>query len=144
LVLGGKEDPYYPEIRQTWEALGLDRDIVRPGFISEEELPLFYNSADLFVIPSFYEGFGLIGLEAMACGCPVAAANTTSLPEVLGQAAVYFDPNDPEEMAVVIKEVLVNKERQEEMKKLGLEQIKKYSWRECAEKTLAIYGLSSP
>ncbi|MFH1225998.1 MAG: glycosyltransferase family 1 protein [bacterium] len=139
LVLGGKEDPYYPEIRQTWESLGLDKDIIRPGFISEEELPFFYNSAELFVIPSFYEGFGLIGLEAMACGCPVVASNTTSLPEVLGEAARYFDPNNPEEMAGVMKEVLIDKEKQDEMIKRGFEQVKKYSWRECAKKTLTIY-----
>lgn len=139
LVLGGKEDHYYPEIRQTWESLGLDKDILRPGFITEEELPLFYNAADLFVIPSFYEGFGLIGLEAMACGTPVAAANTTSLPEVLGEAAYYFDPHNPEEMAGVIKEVLTNQEEKIKMAQAGMEQIKKYSWRACAEKTLEVY-----
>lgn len=139
LVIGGKEDPYYPEIRQTWESLGLDKDIIRPGFITEEELPLFYNAADLFVIPSFYEGFGLIGLEAMACGLPVAASRTTSLPEVLGEAARYFDPQNPEEMAGVIKEILTNQEEKIKMVQAGMEQIKKYSWEKCAEKTLEVY-----
>lgn len=139
LVLGGKEDPYYPEIRQTWQNLGLEHDIIRPGFIKEEDLPFFYNAADLFVIPSFYEGFGLIGLEAMACGTPVVASDITSLPEILGQAAKYFDPQDPESMARVIRQVLVNHGEREEMKKLGLEQIKKYSWRRCAQMTLEVY-----
>ncbi|MFH1173247.1 MAG: glycosyltransferase family 1 protein [bacterium] len=139
LVLGGKEDPYYPEIRQTWESLGLQHDIIRPSFIQEEDLPYFYNAADLFVIPSFYEGFGLIGLEAMACGTPVTASDITSLPEVLGSAARYFDPQDPESMARVMRGVLTNENERAEMKKQGLEQIKKYSWLRCAEQTLAVY-----
>jgi glycosyltransferase involved in cell wall biosynthesis len=138
LVLGGKEDPYYPEVKRTWEELGLENEIIRTGFIDQKELALFYNVAEIFVIPSFYEGFGLIGLEAMACGTPVASSNTTSLPEVLGDAAIYFDPKNPEEMAEKIKLVLMNKKLYNELVKKGFEQVKKYSWEKMGEKTIRI------
>jgi len=139
LVLGGKEDPYYPEVRKTWENLGLEKDIIRTGFIDQEELPLFYNAAEIFVIPSFYEGFGLIGLEAMACGTPVVSSNKTSLPEVLGNAAIYFNPDNPEEIAEKIKLVSTNKKLYNELVEKGLKQIEKYSWERMGKETLEIY-----
>ena len=139
LVLGGKEDPYYPEVRRTWEKLGLKKEIIRAGFIDQKELPLFYNAAEIFVIPSFYEGFGLIGLEAMACGTPVVSSNKTSLPEVLGNAAIYFDPNSPEEMAEKMKLVLTDKKLYNELRENGFKQIKKYSWEKMGKETISIY-----
>ena len=140
LVLGGKEDPYYPEVRKTWEKLGLEKKIIRTGFIKQEELPLFYNAAEIFVIPSFYEGFGLIGLEAMACGTPVVSSNKTSLPEVLGDAAIYFNPNNPEEMAEKMKLVLTDKKLYNELREKGFRQIRKYSWERMGRETMEIYG----
>ena len=140
LVLGGKEDPYYPEVRKTWEKLRLEKDIIRTGFIDQKDLPLFYNAAELFVIPSFYEGFGLIGLESMACGTPVISSNITSLPEILGDAAIYFNPNNPEEMAEKMKLVLTDKKLYNEMREKGSKQIKKYSWEKMGEETMEIYG----
>ncbi len=139
LVLGGKEDPYYPEVRKTWEKLGLKKEIIRTGFIKQEELPLFYNAAKLFIIPSFYEGFGLIGLEAMACGTPVVSSNKTSLPEVLGDAAIYFNPNNPEEMAEKMKLVLTDKKLYNELREKGFKQIRKYSWKRMGKETMMIY-----
>ena len=139
LVLGGQEDVYYPKIKQTIATSEFNKDIIIPGFISEEELVLFYNAAELFVIPSFYEGFGLIGLEAMACGLPVISSNTTSLPEILGQAAIYFDPYNIENMAETIQSVVKNPELKNQLRQKGLEQVKKYSWQDCAQKTLKIY-----
>ncbi|MCK5332350.1 glycosyltransferase family 4 protein [Candidatus Parcubacteria bacterium] len=139
LVLGGKEDPYYPEVRETWEDLRLGDDIIRPGFIDQEDIPLFYNFAKAFVIPSFYEGFGLIGLEAMACGTPVASSNTTSLPEVLGEAAVYFDPKNSEEMAEKIRLVLTNEKLYNELREKGFKQLKKYNWEKMVIETMEIY-----
>lgn len=140
LVLGGKEDPYYPEVREAWEKLGIGGDIIRTGFINQEDLPLFYNAAKVFVIPSFYEGFGLIGLEAMACGTPVVSSNKTSLPEVLGDAAIYFNPNNPEEMAEKMRLVLMDKKLYNEMREKGFRQIRKYSWEKMGEETMEIYG----
>jgi glycosyltransferase involved in cell wall biosynthesis len=139
LVLGGKEDSYYPEARKTWEKLGLEKDVIRTGFINQKELPLFYNAAAIFVIPSFYEGFGLIGLEAMACGTPVVSSNTTSLPEILGQAAVYFNPENCEEMAEKIKLVLNDEKLYNELREKGFQQIEKYSWEKMGKETLEIY-----
>ena len=140
LALGGKEDLYYPEVRKTWGELGLENEIIRTGFIDQKELALFYNAAEIFVIPSFYEGFGLIGLEAMACGTPVVSSNTASLPEVLGNAAIYFDPKNPEEMAKKIKLVLTDKKLYNELVEKGFKQIKKYSWRKMGEETRGMYG----
>lgn len=139
LVLGGKEDSYYPEIKEMIGELGLKSDIITPGFIPDSEMALFYNSCAIFVIPSFYEGFGLAGLEAFACGAPVVSSNITSLPEVLGEAALYFDPHSAQEMAERMAEALENKETRERMIKKGFEQIKKYSWRRMAEETRQIY-----
>ena len=139
LVLGGKEDPYYPEVRETWEKLGLGSEIIRTGFIDQEDLPLFYNAAKLFIIPSFYEGFGLIGLESMACGTPVVSSDRTSLPEVLGDAAIYFDPKDSEEIAKKIKLVLTDEKLYNELKKKGFKQVEKYSWRKMGKETMGVY-----
>ena len=139
LVLGGKEDPYYPEVRKTWEELGLGDDIIRTGFINQKDIPLFYNVAKAFVIPSFYEGFGLIGLEAMACGTPVISSNTTSLPEVLGDAAVYFDPKNPEEMAEKIRLVLTDEKLYNKLRKKGFQHLEKYDWGKMGIETMGIY-----
>jgi glycosyltransferase involved in cell wall biosynthesis len=139
LVLGGKEDPYYPEVRRTWEELGLQKDIIPVGFIDQAELPAFYNAADAFVIPSFYEGFGLIGLEAMSCGTPVISSDRTSLPEILGDAAVYFDPDKPEEMAEKIHLVMSDKKLYNGLREKGFEQAKRYSWDRMGEETMNIY-----
>lgn len=139
LVLGGNEDPYYPEVRSAWEKLGVSENIKRVGFIPQAELPLFYNAADLFVIPSFYEGFGLIGLEAFASGAPVVSSKRTSLPEILGNAALYFNPDDPEEMARTMKLVLEDKKLYNDLIARGKERVKLFSWEKMAKETLEIY-----
>jgi glycosyltransferase involved in cell wall biosynthesis len=139
LVLGGKEDPYYPEVRKTWQELELGQEIIPVGFIDQKELPIFYNAAYAFIIPSFYEGFGLIGLEAMNCRTPVISSNSTSLPEILGDAAIYFDPNKPEEIAEKIHLVFRDKVLYNKLKIKGFEQAKKYSWDEMNKKTSELY-----
>lgn len=139
LVLGGREDPYYPQVRRTWEELGLGAHIRPVGFIPQAELPLFYNAAAVFVIPSFYEGFGLIGLEAMACGTPVVSSDRTSLPEILGDAALYFDPDRPEDMAAKLAMVLNEKKLYNELRNKGLLQIKKYRWEKMGEMIFDLY-----
>ena len=139
LVLGGKEDPYYPEVRRAWEESGLGDHIIPVGFIDQAELTLFYNAASAFIVPSLYEGFGLIGLEAMSCGTPVVSSNRTSLPEILGDAAVYFDPEDPEDMAEKISMVINEKKLYNELREKGLLQIKKYSWNRMGEKIFDLY-----
>lgn len=139
LVLGGKEDPFYPEVKKTIRSLNLENDIICPGFIPAGELCQFYNICSLFVIPSFYEGFGLVGLEAFASGAPVVASRITSLPEVLGESALYFDPNDHQEMAEAMKKVLTDSDLREKMIKSGHRRLEDFSWRRMAEETYKIY-----
>lgn len=93
----------------------------------------------MFVIPSFYEGFGLIGLESFASGTPVVSSNRTSLPEILGDAAIYFNPDDHREMAEKMRLVLTDKKLYNELIQKGFEQVKKYSWKRMGIETLAIY-----
>lgn len=142
LVLGGQADPNYPNIQKKIKSSPYKNDIITPGFISDHDLPAFYQAADLVAIPSFYEGFGLIGLEAMACGTPVVSSNVTSLPEIYGDATLYFDPKNIEQMAQVISSVLINPELKAQLIAKGYQQIKKYSWSLCAQNTLNIYKQS--
>lgn len=139
LVLGGKEDPFYPEVKKTIRELNLEDDVVCPGFIPADELCQFYNSCSLFVIPSFYEGFGLVGLEAFACGAPVISSRVASLPEVLGSSALYFDPRNHREMADIMKLVLSDSGLRDKMIKSGLAEADKFSWRRMSEETHKIY-----
>ena len=106
------------------------------GFVSADELVDLYRTASALVFPSLYEGFGQPPLEAMACGCPVAAANTTSLPEVCGDAAAYFDPTSLDEMTEAIEEVL---DRPNAYVERGLERARLFTWDECARRHDAVY-----
>lgn len=139
LVLGGKEEPQYPETRTLWQQLKLDDDIISVGFIPQNELPIFYNAAYAFIVPSFYEGFGLIGLEAIKCGTPVLSSNATSLPEILGPAALYFNPYDPNDIAQKINLVFQDKKLYNELKVQGFKQIQKYSWKLMSQQTAQLY-----
>ena len=139
LVIAGQADPAYPNIQKTIDDSSFKNDIITPGFVADDDLPFLYNGAALFVLPSFYEGFGLIGLEAMACGLPVVSANSTCLPEIYSEAATYFNPKNVKEMAEKITETLKNFALQAELKNKGFEQIKKYSWEKTASQTLQIY-----
>ena len=120
--------------------LNLQNDIVFINFVPEEELPLFYNVADLFVFPSYYEGFGLPPLEAMACGCPVITTNKSSIPEIVGDAAIKLDdPFDVELLSKTMEEVLTNEGLKKDMIKEGLKQAKKFSWEKYADDVYEIY-----
>lgn len=113
-------------------------------WVSDEELPLLYSSADVLLYPSFYEGFGLPILEAFACGVPVITSNVSSMPEVGGEAAIYVDPQKPAEIEEKLKEVLGDKSVRENLIKKGFEQVKKFSWQKCAEQTADVYRKLSP
>jgi glycosyltransferase involved in cell wall biosynthesis len=139
LVLGGQADDRYPEILEEIKKSKNQADIIRPGFIPEHELPAFYSAAELFVLPSFCEGFGLVAIESLACGTPVAASNTTSVPEIIQDAGLYFNPNESEEIAKCINKALTDKELYEALKSRGFSQIQRYSWQNCAKDTLLIY-----
>lgn len=107
------------------------------GYVPQKDMPALYKGASLFVYPSLYEGFGLPVLEAMSVGCPVATSNVSSMPEVGGDAAAYFDPLDIDDMAEKISLALKNAN---EMKKKSLVQSKKFSWEKTANEILNIYG----
>ncbi|MBI5077013.1 glycosyltransferase family 4 protein [Candidatus Falkowbacteria bacterium] len=140
LVLAGREDLHYTNVRAEINASPYKNDIITTGYVSNDELPILYNAADAFVLPSFIEGFGLIAIEAQACGCPVISTNTTSMPEVLGDSALFFNPSDCAEMADKIFQVLTDKELKQNIIEKGLKNAKRFNWRLCAEQTLEIYN----
>jgi len=138
LVLVGAKGWKYEEIFSLKETVGCN-DIIFTGFVQEEDLPGIYNLADVFVYPSLYEGFGLPVLEAMACGTPVITSNTSSLPEVVGDAGILVDPSNIEELTDAIFRVISNLSLKEEMRKKATEQAKKFSIEKMAKETISIY-----
>ncbi len=145
LVLIGKEDYFYNRVHDQarslnlWQKENINSPVVFPGYVSDAQLEVLYSEASAYVFPSLYEGFGLPPLEAMAKGCPVISSNRTSLPEILGSAALYFDPQNEADILNAILKILNEKELRAEMVAKGLEQVKKYSWWECANQTLEVY-----
>jgi glycosyltransferase involved in cell wall biosynthesis len=125
LILVGQAFNNQSLVEQEKE-LGIAQDVLHTGFVELEELVDFYNLVDLFVFPSLYEGFGIPLLEAMACGTPVAASNASSIPEVAGEAAVYFDPYDVDDMAGCIKGVMADDELRDRLIQSGYEREKIY------------------
>jgi glycosyltransferase involved in cell wall biosynthesis len=114
-------------------------DVVFTGFVPDEDLVTLYNLCTLFIFPSLYEGFGLPPLEAMACGAPVIASNSSSLPEVIGWEKALFDPQRPEAIAEKIHEALTDEAFRDGLRKHGLEQAKRFSWEESARRALAAF-----
>ncbi|MFZ1752208.1 MAG: glycosyltransferase family 1 protein [Caldilineaceae bacterium] len=141
LVLAGKQGWLYEQVYESVEKLGLQDSTFFVGRVSDEELRQLYVGARCHVHPAFYEGFGLPPLEAMACGTPTVVSNTSSLPEVVGDAALMFDPNDWEEMAVAIRRLLVDDELHREMRQKGLQRADVFSWSRAAAETLGVYQM---
>ena len=113
----------------------IDSRIIFLGYVSDVQLRALYENATCFIYPSFYEGFGLPPLEAMACGCPVIVSNTSSLPEVCGDAALYCDPSDPIGLAEKITVLINDDTLRDEMRQKGFEHVKQFSWDKCARET---------
>jgi glycosyltransferase involved in cell wall biosynthesis len=139
LVVAGAWDPRYPQSRQRAEALGLGDTIHFLGPVPEDDLPALYAGALAFVFPSLYEGFGLPVLEAMACGTPVACSNTSSLPEIVGDAALTFDPTSADAIAGALTCLLADADLRADRRKRGLRQAATFSWERTAQQTLALY-----
>ena len=119
--------------------LNLQEDVIFLGYLPDDELTLWYNAADLLVYPCLYAGFGLPPLEAMACGTPVITSNTTSLPEVVGDAGIMVNPTDSDSIADKIHEILTNSDLMESLVKKGLKRAEMFSWDQSAQKTLDVY-----
>jgi glycosyltransferase involved in cell wall biosynthesis len=128
-----------PGMAEQIKASGINSQVRFLEGVSDEELVLLYNAASLFVFPSLYEGFGLPPLEAMACGTPVVAANNSSIPEIVGDAALLFDAKDTEAMACVIAQVLADGALQAGLIEKGLKRAASFSWAKCARETVAVY-----
>jgi glycosyltransferase involved in cell wall biosynthesis len=141
LVVAGGKGWYYSKIFELVESLNLTESIRFPGYISQEELPLWYNAASLFVYPSHFEGFGLPVLEAMACGIPVITSTVSSLPEVAGRdgAAWLVSPTDDEALAQAMAKLMANADLRASMSERGLAQAAKFRWEKTARETVAIY-----
>jgi glycosyltransferase involved in cell wall biosynthesis len=140
LVIAGAKGWLYENILARVEELGLSGDVMLPGYVPGSELPLWYNAAECFVYPSTYEGFGLPVLEAMACGTPVVTSNSSSLPEVVGQAGYTVSPDNVEELAETLIQVLGDGELRARLRQQGLARAALFSWDKAARETIAVYN----
>ncbi len=143
LVIVGKKGWYFKEIEQYMEStvnLRLENKIIFTGYVSEHELKYFYRSALMFVYPTLYEGFGLPPLQAMACSTPVITSNVSSLPEVVGNAAIKINPHDLDELKNSIKWLYTDVEKRGELIKKGLENSNKFSLEKVALNVLSVYN----
>ncbi|QQG40432.1 MAG: glycosyltransferase family 4 protein [Candidatus Levyibacteriota bacterium] len=138
LVIVGKKGWMYEDILQAPKKYNVENRVKFLEFVSNEELQEFYKHAVCFILPSLYEGFGLPILEAMQYGCPVITSNVSSLPEAGGEAAIYVNPEDVDDMAKKIEMVISNKKIQEELREKGYKQAKKFSWERAAKETLKV------
>jgi len=139
LVIAGAWDGRYPEARQRAAALSLEGQVRWLGPVPETDLPALYSGSLLFVFPSLYEGFGLPVLEAMACGTPVVCSNSSSLPEVAGDAALLVDPMNTEELVTAVRTALENESLRQDMTEKGLKRAQGFSWLQTAQRTLEVY-----
>jgi glycosyltransferase involved in cell wall biosynthesis len=141
LVVGGKRQWQTTEMDQTFRRLRLHDVVHFTGYVDEFDLPALYSAATAFVFPSLYEGFGLPPLEAMACGTPVITSTVSSLPEVVGDAAVTVDPTDVAAIAAAIERVLVDEAFRAELRRRGTARAARFTWEGAARETLALYEL---
>ena len=139
LVFVGKETWYSPEVHRAVSRSAVRDRVHFAGFVEDSDLVQFYAASDLFVFPSFYEGFGLPILEAMACGRAVACSQSTAMPEVANAAGILFDPASPREIARAMLDVLLDSELRVRLERLGLQRAAAFSWEKSASRTLQIY-----
>lgn len=139
LVLAGAQSGQYKKIRDDVARMGMTENVLFPGFIRADDLPAVYSAAVVFLFPSLYEGFGLPPLEAMACGTPCVVSNSSSLPEVMGSAALLFNPTSLDSFEECVLRLLTDPVLYEELKQQGTRQSALFSWDRAAEETLQVY-----
>ncbi len=125
--------------KELIKRLNIENHVIDIGFAPDELLPLYYNAADILLFPSYYEGFGLPILESMACGIPVVASNSSSIPEIIGHGGILFDPFDVNGFVKAIYDILTNEDLSKELAKKALKRSKEFSWKECAKETWKVY-----
>jgi glycosyltransferase involved in cell wall biosynthesis len=139
LLIVGKRTIDTAQAIQAINRLNLSSDVVFTGYIADDDLPFLYNGSDIFVFPSLYEGFGIPPLEAMQCGTPVAASCLTAVPEVVGEGALLFNPNDDRDIADKIDQIINNKINVKKLLKRGKDRARKFSWKKAADQTLDVF-----
>ncbi len=139
LVIVGGKGWLYNQVLKLVSDLNIGSKVVFTGYVPKEDLLYLYNCAKMFVYPSLYEGFGIPILEAMACGCPVIASNTSSIPEVCGDAAILVNPLDVDEICERMLTLLKDVSLRESLIERGLRQASKFSWIKTAERTMELY-----
>jgi len=139
VIVGARNYWKSSPIARAVQDSGLQGCVHFTGYIPDEDLPALYSAADLFAFPSLYEGFGLPVLEAMACGTPVVTSNSSSLPEVVGDAALLVDPYDVEALAEAMRQILADPQLAEDLRQRGLQRASEFSWERTAQSTVAVY-----
>lgn len=139
LVIGGSVMGCPSDLRHIISHGNLQRDIRFTGYVTKEDLVDMYNAAEIFVFPSLYEGFGIPPLEAMACGTPVVVSNTSSLPEVVGDAGRLIDPTDSKKLAAALEEILLDEGYRDELSRKGIARSKMFSWEKTGRETWKVY-----
>jgi glycosyltransferase involved in cell wall biosynthesis len=139
LVIGGKRQWQTKEIYETFHRLSLEEHVHFTGYVDDVDLPALYSAAHAFLFPSLYEGFGLPPLEAMACGTPVITSNMSSLPEVVGDAALLVDPYNVRSMVSALYQVLENPRLAAHLRDRGIRQAAQFTWKAAARETWQVY-----
>src|SRR5438552_4454962 len=140
LVLIGDDARWKPRLIETSKELGISEHVRFIAYVGDELLPHIYGAADLLIMPSLIEGFGLPVVEAMACGAPVVCSRASALPEVAGDAAHFFDPQDSADLAQAVERVLGDPARRETLRKRGLERARVFAWEDCARNHRKLYA----
>ena len=138
VIAVSKKVKHFTDIERAIKEMGLLSEVSFTGFIEEKDLPTVYRMSELFAFPSLYEGFGLPPLEAMASGCPVVSSNTSSLPEVLGDAALFFNPYDVEEVSSAMRKMLEDENLRNTFRQKGLERAKLFTPEKMTEKIISL------
>jgi len=139
LVIVGRIGWMYQEVFKQIEELGLEGRVQFTGYLPQDDLPMVYNLASLFVYPTKYEGFGLPALEAMACGTPVVTTAISSLPEIVGDAGMLIPPGDEQALASAMAEVLHDSTLFNQLRTRGLQRSEHFTWERTAQQTLKVY-----
>lgn len=139
LVIAGRRGWGYKGMYELARKSNYSDDIIFTDYITDEDKVYIYNLAKIFIYPSFYEGFGFPPLEAAACGTPTIVSNTSSLPEIIGKAAILIDPHNIIEMSQAITQLIYDEKLCEQLSQAGLEKAKQYSWEKCAREVIEVF-----